>query len=277
MISKHLYIIFALVLIFILVICIFPRNYECMNENNKIVCFYSYYEKNEQYKNNFIYFLEHGLLDTLDYIIIINGKCTIDIPKKDNILVHNRENKGYDFGAYSYAIKKIDKIYDYYFFINTSVCGPYMEGDWTVPFIKLFNTDVKVVGTSINIWPINSEELKIKHGRSAPYSHVQSMFFCVDKEYFDYLISIHFFNEEEMNNADFEYIITNKEIGLSQHAIQKGWNINSILPKYKDLDYRTLDKDINPTSLNGDPFYLNGYFGETITKEDVIFFKTNRF
>lgn len=250
---------------------------ENMQTNNLIVCFYAYYEKNEDYKNNLIYFLENGILDHVDYYIIINGNSSVTIPEKENIKVLYRENIGFDFGAYSYGIKQLSKPYDYYFFINTSVCGPYgdyLKKDWTIPFINLFHKDVKVVGTSINMCSDGGYEGIYK--KPPPYSHVQSMFFCIDNEYFNYLTNQHFFNEEEMNKADMAYTITYKELGLSLHALNNGWNINCILSKYKDLDYRTLKNDINPTSMSGDPYYSGAYFGGNIQKEEVIFFKNNR-
>ena len=259
------------------------KNNEFFSNNNRICCFYSYYEKNDLYKNNFIYFLKHGILDYVDYIIIINGKCSIGIPEMDNIKVYVRENMGYDFGAYSYAIKKLENKYDYYFFINTSVKGPYLKNndkDWTDYFLNLFNKDVKLVGTSINI--CNIKKLKLKYdlkkyySKDPPYSHIQSMFFGIDSEYFNFLKDINFFDENELKDKDMEYIIAKKEIGLSQILLKRGYNINSILPKYKDLDYRLLDKDINHTSLHGDPYYKNRYFGNTIDKYEAIFFKNNR-
>jgi hypothetical protein len=103
------------------------------------------------------------------------------------------------------------------------------------------------------------------------------MFFCIDKKYFDYLKTIHFFNEEEINNmASITDVILHKEIGLSQHALKNNWNINCILDKYKNVDYINLKNDINPTSNSGDPYYENSYFGKTIDKYDVIFWKNNR-
>jgi hypothetical protein len=104
------------------------------------------------------------------------------------------------------------------------------------------------------------------------------MFFVLKRDYLEYLNSINFFNEELINKInDFNYLIAYKEIGLSQIALNNGWNINCILEKYKDLDYRVLKNDINPTSKNGDPYYNNAFFGENITKKDVIFYKINRF
>ena len=286
-------IIYNLLIYIIIIIIFYMFNIICKKNNrffdkyknyNKYCCIYSYYEKDELYKNNFNFFLKEGILNNVDYYIIINGDSSVNIPDRDNIVVYKRENKGYDFGAYSYAINKLDKTYDYYFFINTSICGPYFEKDkehkdWIYYFLDLFNEDVKVVGTSINIC---REKLREKYNlieiyNRYPLSHVQSMFFCIDNEYFNYLNNINFFNEDELNNAiDMHYVIVHKEIGLSQHAINNNWNINCILSKYKNIDYRILNKDINNTSFNGDPYYKNKYFGEDIDKYEVIFYKNNR-
>ena len=258
------------------------------NENdviidNKIVIIYAYYEKNNKYMYNFKYFLEYGILDYIDYYIVINGNCSINIPIKNNIKILYRENIGFDFGAYSHAVYTIVSSYDYYFFMNTSVIGPYSEHkDWINNFIKLFNNDsVKIVGTSINIYSKNNVgpyNLSYIYKHKTPYNHVQTMFFGITSDYLDYLKKINFFNEEiinKMNNMN--YIIAFKEIGLSQHALSNGWNINCILDKYKNLDYRILNKDINNYSRNGDPYYMRSYYGSNIKKEDVIFFKINRF
>jgi len=261
-------------------------NNEINNNNeindNKLCCIYAYYEKDNNYKHNFRYFLENAILENVDYYIIINGKCTIQIPIKPNINIYIRQNKGYDFGAYSFALKKINKIYDYYFFMNTSVLGPLKNNiSWTTNFLNLFKEDVKIVGTSINMYEKNyvgKYNLYEIYKKNAPYSHVQSMFFVLKKDYLEYLNSVNFFNEELINKInDFHYIIAYKEIGLSQIALNNGWNINCILDKYKDLDYRILKHNVNPNSKNGDPYYNNTFFGENIKKEDVIFYKINRF
>ena len=258
-----------------------------------IVCIYVYYEKNIEYINNFKFFLKNGILEHVDYYIIINGICTTNLEdyknnkKNQNIFILYRENKGFDFGGYAYGSNILKKSYDYYFFINTSVNGPHMENfniysnDWTLPFIELFNENVKLVGTTINCWTkdyISQYNLRKLFKHNAPFHHVQSMFFCINNEYFTYLKKINFFNEIYINNIkDFLYIICVFEIGLSQIALSKGWNINCILDKYKDLNYITLKNDINSYSNNGDPYYENNYFGKSIEKENVIFWKKNRF
>lgn len=267
----------------------------------KICCLYCYYEKNDLYKNNFEYFLEHP--DTLtmpnnsykkiDYYLILNGVCSIDLTKYKqlpNVFIINRNNVGFDFGAYSHVITSniLKDKYDYYFFINNSVIGPYKQSNehWTDTFINLFskiesNPSVKIVGTSINIHkPLNSKmnkQLIELYGDKPVYSHVQSMFFCISRDYFEFLMSHNFFDYNLVQNEDFEQIIIKKEIGLSQYAINNGWNINCLLPIYKNLNYSLIDFDINKSSDFGDPYFPNCYFEKNIKNTEVVFFKNTRF
>jgi lipopolysaccharide biosynthesis protein len=279
-----------LILIFLLFIILFKNSKEDFIDNkkkyNKLCCIYAYYEKDEKYKENFIYFLENGIYDEIDHYIIINGDSSIDVKEKHNIKIFKRENKGYDFGAWSYGLSKINREYDYYIFMNTSVKGPYLHNTcikWYEPFLRLFNKkDVKIVGTTINILPKEdsyflSEPINKYYGHEGPFSHIQSMFFIIDLEYLKYLNSIDFFNEEKINKiTNFYELILKYEIGLSQHAIIKGWNINCILEPYTNQDYRS----INPYIFGnyyGDIYNVNRYFGKTIDPYNVIFYKNNRF
>jgi hypothetical protein len=249
----------------------------------KIVLFYAYYEKNEEYKQNFKYFLKRGLLKDVKCYIIVNGECSVDIPEWGNVVVLRRENKGYDFAAYAHAISKLEEDYDYYFFMNTSVKGPYypaaVNPRWVDYFLPLFSKETKLVGTAINIYTStqhNDYNLERLYSHKGPYTHVQTMFFGMDKELFQYLEEIRFFSEVELELKKLDYLIVFKEIGLSQKVLAKGWNLNCILPEYRGLDYRVLKEDINPTSLNGEMYYQGRYFGKTVQPEQVIFYKGYR-
>lgn len=254
------------------------------NKSNKYACIYAYYEKNDLYKNNFTYFLNNAILPNIDYYIIINGTCSIDIPKKENIKVFFRENKGYDFGAYSYMITNhvSPNDYDYYIFLNATVIGPYMKKydnyeNWLDLFLSLFKNDVAIVGTSI-CFTYSAEFKKYFPELKSTY-YVQSQFFICKKEFMKELVLNSFFSDEEkLNNcSDLTEVVVTKEIKMSVLALKNGWNINCLLEKYQGLDYRTLDKDINPMSNYGDPYWENKYFGKTIQKEDVCFYKNKRF
>lgn len=260
------------ILLFILVLWIIKK----IKNSKTICCVYAYYEKDDFYRENLEYFLKHVVLrkpKNIIFYLVVNGTCSI--PRfPDNIKVIYRENKGYDFGGFSHCVSKYlpsqSKCYDYYMFLNSSIRGPFPKHiDWQREFLSLFiSDDIKLVGTSINILPTGGK----------PLTHVQSMFFILEKEAFFYLRDEkHFFNEEDpiLQEKDQSKIIYEKEIGLSQMILDKNWNLNCILPRYKNLDYRKLTENINTSGT--DPYFHNAYFGNTIQPEDVIFFKTNRY
>lgn len=247
---------------------------------------YCYYEKNDMYKNNLKYFIKNGIKDDIDYIFVINGNCTIDIPLENNIKVLYRHNSNYDFGAYEQAIKTINiNNYKYFFFINTSVRGPflppYVNTCWTTPFIDLLKNDVKLVGTTINILdidPLYSQEahaFKNLTGYSQPYTHIQTQIFAMDKECLSFLLDKNFFNQKE--EKDFVNFIALREILLSQLVLKNKWNISCLIPEYQNIDYRSLKKNINPSSRNGDPNFTNACFNRTFHPYEVIFIKNNRY
>ena len=271
--TTFIFILLTIILVFIK-ISIFTTN-ENFDNNNKYVCMYAYYEKNDSYKNNLKYFIKNGILDNVDYYIIINGECSVNIPPKKNIFVIKRQNIGYDFGGWSHCIENYLKNihYDYYIFINSSVIGPHEDSknDWLDKFLELFNNeDTKLVGVSINI----AESLKQYYDFPGPYSHVQSFFFIINNEGFNYLLNNNFFNEDDINSLNFQDLIFKKEVMLSQLMLQNKWNINCILSEYKDYDYRLIKKNFNFS--NEDPFYKKSYFGKTITEKEAIFYKNNR-
>ena len=252
-----------------------------------ICVIYAYYEKDEMCRENLRYFVEHGLQEKkeegdnrlqMDYHFVVNGPvCSVNVnPRaKSNVHQHFRENRGYDFAAYSHVLKTLTlagdiQKYDYFVFLNSSVRGPFYSLPssqfWPLLFLQLFRGNVHLVGTSINIH------------QNGEHPHVQSMFFMVDRQFYADLQRANFFDEELINGYSFDDLIQKKEIGLSDLAIRtKGYNINCMLPKYRDLDYvYNVKQDINPTSHEGDPYYPGAYFGESIRPADVVFFKTNR-
>ena len=118
--------------------------------------------------------------------------------------------------------------------------------------------------------------MKPIYQKDGPYSHIQSMFFILNSEGYEFLNQNKFFDDEVILNTrtDINYMIINKEIMMSQLIIKNGWNINCILPKYRDLDYREVKSNINPSGC--DPYYRGAYFGGTIQPEEVVFYKSYR-
>jgi hypothetical protein len=249
---------------------------------NNILILYCYYEKNNNYKNNLDLFLKLGLYDECDYLFIINGEVSIKIPEKDNIKVLFRKNEDYDFGAYNDGLDTIDTSeYDYYFFINTSVRGPfiptYANIKWYQPFINLLKDDVKLVGTTINILNTDSAESSAFYNVTKftkPYTHVQTQMFAMTRECLKYLMSVKLFENNDYNN--YVEFIAIKEILMSQLVLKNNWNISCIIPEYQNIDYRLLKNDVNFSSINGDPNFTNACFSRTIHPYESIFIKINR-
>ena len=69
------------------------------NKPPKLACIYAYYEKNDEYKENFLYFLKNGILDHVDYYFVMNGDYSVSLPNRSNVHIIERPNIGYDFGA----------------------------------------------------------------------------------------------------------------------------------------------------------------------------------
>lgn len=249
---------------------------------SNILILYCYYEKNNIYKNNLDLFLKLGLYNECDYLFIINGEVSIKIPEQNNIKVLFRKNEDYDFGAYNYALSTIDiSKYDYYFFMNTSVRGPfiptYTNVKWYQPFINLFTNEVKLVGTTINILNTDSTESNAFYNITKftkPYTHVQTQMFAMNRECLEFLISSKLFSNNDYNN--YVEFIAIKEILMSQLVLKNNWNISCIIPEYQNIDYRILKNDVNFSSINGDPNYTNACFGRTIHPYESIFIKINR-
>jgi len=253
-----------------------------LKKTNKILVLYCYFEKDINYINNLQLFLKLGLYDECDYLFIINGKISIKIPDNNNIKVLYRKNEDYDFGAYNDGLKtiNIDK-YNYYFFINTSVRGPfipsYVNIKWYEPFINLLIDDVKLVGTSINILNNDTNESNAFYNKTnfvKPYTHVQTQMFAMTQECLEFLIFSKLFSNNDYDN--WSEFIAIKEILMTQLVLKNNWNISCIIPEYQNIDYRILNNDVNFSSYNGDPNFTNGTFGRTVHPYESIFIKINR-
>jgi hypothetical protein len=220
----------------------------------------------------------------MEYIIVINGKCSIDINsylKEDSKLtILERENEGYDFGAYYHALLNKDVLnnpYKNYIFLNTSIRGPYLNNkyinydytNWYKIFTDMIKEDVKLVGTTINICTLKFNKL---NDFNPPYTHVQTQLFGMDHECLSFLYDKIF--AYKVDESNFNDLIELKEVRMSLLVLQNNWNINCPLSHYKNLDYRQIKSNFNPTSANGDPSFRNAYFGRTYNKYEVVFIKT---
>jgi hypothetical protein len=244
---------------------------------------YHYFEKDRTYVDNFLHFLRFGYSDRHDYLVIVAGSHSIELPERPNLRYIFTANKNSDFGGYAEAIKTaIDpEAYDFFFFINSSVRGPFTathgHKDWTSYFLEHFTDDVGLVGATINILPastIHSLMYEQTYAGRPPFSHVQTTTYVMPRATLAFLIENGFYRSDAA--LEKREVIRDYEIRLSQMIIGNGWNIKCLLPEYNRIDYRQPHGDVNPTSENGDALFRSAYFGRTLHPFDVIFLKINR-
>lgn len=214
------------------------------------------------------YFINHCIFydENIDFVIISNDKNN-EIKAPPFVKIIKRDNIGYDFGGWSDALltDNLYQNYDTFLFVNSSVIGPFLpsnyQGNWINIYLNGLRDDIKLFGSTIN----TCYEPFTK-------SHVQSYIFATDKEALEYLIRCGIFSITEYETT-FIGAIQNKEIAMSTKILQNGWNIGSLLPYYKGVDFR------NPQNHNIQwqtdimyPQYRNILWNEY----ELVFIKGNR-
>jgi hypothetical protein len=247
------------------------------------LCIYAYYEKDQTYYDNAHFFLKYGINDESDFVFVINGTCSLELPNVSNFRAVRRPNTGYDFGAYSSVLQDLrisDRLrdYRYFFFVNSSVRGPFVTSSrrcWQASFIDMFSDDTRLVGTTVNMCPSPMPRLQEK-GFVAPFTHVQTQMFAMTLECLEHVLENSDIFDPNVQ-GDFGYTIEMKEVYLSQLVLRNGWNIDCLAPLYKGLDYRTVRHNINLSSpIHGDCCWSGTYFGGTVNPLEIMFIKTNR-
>jgi len=227
----------------------------------KTLVLYVFHQFNERVDH----FIKHAVFkdENVDFIFISNGD-PIQIP---GITMIYRNNVGYDFGGWSEALLSNDfyKNYDHFIFANSSIMGPYLpsyfKGKWTDIYIDGLQ-DVKLFGSTINAMkdPVHS-------------AHVQSYIFAMDKTTLEYLIQCEIFSVTNYAET-FADAIHKKEILMSRKIIEHGWNIGSLLPYYKGVDF-TFQKPQYCSPFLDDIMYPP--FRTVLWSEyDLVFIKGNR-
>ncbi len=124
----------------------------------KTLVVFAYHEANALEARNLDYFIRMGIWDNdhNNFIIVVNGpKCTPcdhgKFKSLGNVKFLYRPNKGYDFGAYHFALSSVDRsVYRYFVFLNSGVRGPLLPAyaaehlikGWPSIFTNLINEKV---------------------------------------------------------------------------------------------------------------------------------------
>lgn len=252
-----------------------------MSPGREVAVVYHYFEKNETYRDNFIFFLSRAWRPDLDMFVVIAGDYSVALPQRDNIRYVFTHDSGHDFGSYAQLTET--GALDHYarlVFVNCSVRGPflphYVDADWTRPFLSLLKDDVHLCGSTINILhdtrPYHVLYRERHPDDPEPFSHVQSSAHAMTGECFGFL------RERRLYAAaagyDKDEAIVDCELAMSQLVRKRGWNIACLLPPYNAIDYRYPHSEINPTTTTGHPQARGAYFGLTPHPFELVFVKT---
>jgi hypothetical protein len=255
--------------------------------NHKILVLYHFFQKDQSYIDNFSHFLRFGYCADLDFLVIIAGTYSIDLPQASNIRYFFTDNDNYDFGGYAKAIQatELSKSYEFFVFVNSSARGPflppYVQESWINVLINLFDERVGIVGAAISLTPKDHAIAKLYHAKyghnlvnQTILSHVQTTCYVLPLSSLEYLIQLGFYDSTKRLSKD--ETVRDYEIRLSQLLLANDLNLKCVLPEYNRFDYRTFSNEINSSSREGDSGFMNSYFGRTAHPYESMFIKTSR-
>ena len=252
-----------------------------MENRGRITVFYHYFEANDHYRDNFIYFLTTCYDKYVEYYITISGDvCSVDLIQQNNITYIRCENKNLDYGGFSTALSHIDKIHpaDVLIFINCSVRGPflpaYLRGPWTDTFTEFLKDDVHLVGTGISLIPENARVMShLPADRfSPPYAAIQTTAYALTGTAVSYLRDLGFYDNRSSMSKD--QIVAQYEVRLSLEIMKRGWKIHCLLPTYGSP--HGSEPNLNLSARGGDPHQRRAFFSRSLHPVELIFIKTAR-
>ena len=251
-------------------------------KSDRLAVIYHYFEVDDEYRDNFLFFLNTGINNEAKYFIYISGTCSVNLPVLPNVEVIYINNKNFDFGAQCEFSKRNDCLdYDAYIFINSSMRGPFMPEyhikAWQSVYTERLKEKVVLVGSSINLLPEDSAtslQFAKMTKYAAPFIHVQTTAYAMSSEAYKIMHSNGFYDV----TCDLTKLgaICYYELGLSQELLNKGYKIAAILPTYNEfcMENKTLDYE---TSLkNGDPLNKSVFYGRSVSPFEVLFVKPKR-
>ena len=244
---------------------------------------YHYFELNETYKENFIFFLNTSILNEIEYFFYISGPCSVVLPNLPNAQYKNIENKNHDYaGLIEFYKNKKSLDFKTYIFINSSVRGPFLPpyylSNWHELFTSRLSDRVAMAGSSINLLPIEnfqsnlfSEKFNNFH---PPYIHVQTTAYALSSDGFQLLIDNNFFNITKILNKN--DLVSSYEILLSQLLLNNGFHIASILQTYEEFTFSKRSVKFSGSAKDGDLLFKSAFYGRTLSPFECVFIKTNR-
>lgn len=247
----------------------------------RLALIYHYFELNEDYKDNLIYFLSKNLDRGSDIFLVISGHCTVNIQQHENIHVLYVENKNNDYGGYAALLSSPLSplnFYDAFIFINSSVRGPflpsYLEIDWKSLFTNKLNLGFDLVGITNNQLEKNSRYSKPYRPGCNSFTdlyHIQTTVYALSKKGLEHLFNCGFYDNKSYLNKN--EVILHYEIGLTQQLKSGGFKVCNLLGWPDKYDYPL---HCNFSSASGDILNVNSFYCRTLSPFELMFIKVNR-
>lgn len=200
-------------------------------------CLFNHYNSNKTINSYVFKILDYFASLHCETILISNSPVETEEGKnllRDSFkgMYVERENTGYDFGAWQYAIKKnlVPPDVDYLFLVNDSVFGPLSNID---PILQKMNAD-----HSIDFWGLTDS---YENGW-----HLQSYFLCFKRNVFLSDAFNDFFNQD-FHSFDKDQVINYGEISLTTKLQEAGFKGKAF------VDYNTLVRNNNSFATNRNP------------------------
>ena len=249
---------------------------------DKTVVFFAYHEGSLLEASNLEYFAKAGVWDRtdIDFVLIVNGeKCTACLDKSSKLYLPNvrillRENSGFDFAAYSFALESTKTSdYRYFIFINGGVRGPIVPSyklpgisSWHQIFIEMLQGNVKLAGPTISC----EEQI-----------HVQTHMFALERSGLEVAIAANIFTTSGKSILE---LVRHSELGLTEVIMNNGFDISCLLLQYKSYDWsemfhRDASKGRNVCNSGRNPNIENSYGGlfrgerRNPSVLEIVFFK----
>eukprot|EP00455_Lapot_gusevi_P057492 TRINITY_DN9809_c0_g1_i5.p1 TRINITY_DN9809_c0_g1~~TRINITY_DN9809_c0_g1_i5.p1 ORF type:complete len:343 (-),score=26.39 TRINITY_DN9809_c0_g1_i5:111-1139(-) len=214
----------------------------------------------------------------VDYIFVFNGPASVEIPTGSNIFKLTRSNTCFDIGAFRAGLEArgvTDQtvettVYKYFFFINSSVRGPYVPKSfsllashvpnsarippWLLAFSSMITNQVKLAGCTINC--------------GADNPHVQSFAWTTDTVGLKVLLS----HPKALGcPKTFWDAISAGEVLMSRAIMDAGFQIDSLMIRYDGVDFRKTENHNCNDRVN--PLSEQSNDGISVHPLEIMFFK----
>lgn len=230
-------------------------------------------------EENIRFFLHHGVRDDprFFYVFVIQmGARTHSLvsswpklPPNSKIVLH--ENECYDIGTVGWLLFESNHVelkkFDFFLWMNPSVRGPFVPSwfesqSWPLLFTDALDATIKLSGTVISCGGIVNEQLG---ARANP--HLQSYLLATD------VLGLKILKDAGVFDCFESYtgVIYHGELGASLSILKAGFNIHSLMLRYKNVDWR----DTTTWNCNGNmaPMVPQGNNGSSIDPLEVVFVK----